>query len=88
MYLKIDTILLQYTLHKFQNFITTCLCTAEIYQQMLQSNSYNGNDLMVLFNWGWSRLIKKLPLVRSLNLFASEARISKIIKVYRTVTFK
>ena len=32
---------------------------------------------MVLFNWGWSRLINKLSLIRSLNLFASEARISK-----------
>ena len=32
---------------------------------------------MVLFNWGWSRLINKLSLIRSLNLFASEARILK-----------
>ena len=32
---------------------------------------------MVLFNWGWSCLINKLSLIRSLNLFASEARISK-----------
>ena len=28
----------------------------EIYQQLFQSNGYNRNDLMVLFNWGWSRL--------------------------------
>ena len=32
---------------------------------------------MVLFNWGWSRLINKLSLIRRLNLFALEARISK-----------
>ena len=32
---------------------------------------------MVLFNWGCSRLINKLSLIRSLNLFVSEARISK-----------
>ena len=35
---------------------------------------------MVLFNWGWSRLINKLFLIRSLNLFLSEARISKLSK--------
>ena len=45
----------------------------EIYQQRSQSKSFNGNDLMVLFNWGWSHLINKLSLIRSLNLFASEA---------------
>ena len=43
----------------------------EIYQKMLQPNSFNGIDLMVLFNWGWSRLIYKLFLIRSLNLLAS-----------------
>ena len=32
---------------------------------------------MVLFNWGWSRLTNKLSLIRSLNFFAVEARISK-----------
>ena len=32
---------------------------------------------MVLFNWGWSRLTNKLSLIRSPNLFAPEARISK-----------
>ena len=73
MCLKTDTILLKYTFYQFQYFITTCLCTVEIYQ----ANSFNGNDLMVLFNWGCSRLINKLSLIRSLNLFASEARISK-----------
>ena len=36
-----------------------------------QPNSFNGIDLMVLFNWGWSRLIYKLSLIRSLNLLAS-----------------
>ena len=77
MCLKTDTILLQYTLYQFQYFITTCLCTVEIYQEMFQSNSFNGNDLMVLFNWDWSRLINKLSLIKSLNLFASEARIAK-----------
>ena len=34
MCLKTDTILLQYTFHQFQYFITTCLCTVEIYQEM------------------------------------------------------
>ena len=50
MCLKTDTILLKYTIYQFQYFITTCLCTVEIYQEMFQSNSFNGNDLMVLFN--------------------------------------
>ena len=76
MCLKTDTIPLQYTLHQFRYFITH-LCTVDIYQQILQSNSFNGNDLMVLFNWSWSRLINKLPLIKTLNLLASEARISK-----------
>ena len=39
-------------LHQFQYFITTDLCMVEIYQQMFQSNSFNRNDLMVLFNCG------------------------------------
>ena len=43
----------------------------EIYQKMLQPNSFNGIDLMILFNWDWSRLIYKLSLIRSLNLLAS-----------------
>ena len=38
----------------------------KISQQRSQSKSFNGNDLMVLFNWGWSRLINKLSLIRSL----------------------
>ena len=29
---------------------------------------------MVLFEWDWSRLINKCPLMRSLNLFASEMK--------------
>ena len=41
MCLKTDTVLLQYTLHQFQYFITTCLCMVEIYQQMFQSNSFS-----------------------------------------------
>ena len=77
MCLKAETILLQYNFHQFQHFITTCLCIVDIYQQMFQSKSPNGNDLMVLFNWGWSHLIDKLSVKRSLNLLASEARISK-----------
>ena len=32
---------------------------------------------MVLFTWGWSRLIHKRSLIRSLNLFVPETRISK-----------
>ena len=48
----------------------------KIHQQMFQSNSFNGNDLMVLLNWGWSCLINKLSLMRSLNLCVSDARIS------------
>ena len=64
---------LKYFLHQFRYF----LCTVEIHQQIFQSNSFNENDVMVLFNWGWSCLINKLSVIRSLNLFASEARISK-----------
>ena len=77
MCLKTDTILLQYTFYQFQYFIATCLCMVEIYQEILQSNNFNGNDLMVSFNWSWSRLINKLSLIRNLNLFVSEGRISK-----------
>ena len=54
--------------------------TDEIYQRRSQSKSFNGNDLMILFSWSWSRLINKLSLIKSLNLFASEARISKLSK--------
>ena len=46
MCLKIATIPLQYTLYQFQYFITTCLCTGEVYQEMFHSNSLNGNDLI------------------------------------------
>ena len=77
MCLKTDTILLQYTSYQFQYFITTRLCAVEIYQEMFQSNGFNRNDLAVLFDWGWSRLINKFSLIKSLNLFASEARTSK-----------
>ena len=61
--------------YQFQYFIAACLCLAAIYQEIFQSN--NGNDLMILFNWDWSRLINKLYLIRSLNLLVSEASISK-----------
>ena len=43
---------------------------------MSQSSSFNKNELMVLFNWDWSRLIDKRYLIRSLNLFASDSRVS------------
>ena len=69
--------LFQYTFYQFQYLITTCLCMVEIYQEMFRSNSFNRNDLMVLFSWDWSRLINKLSLIGSLNLLASKARISK-----------
>ena len=75
MCLKTDTILLQYTFYQFQYFKPICM--VEFYQEMFQSNSFNGNDLMVLFNGGWSRLINRLSLTRSPDLFASEARIPK-----------
>ena len=77
MRLKIGTILLQYTFYQFQYFMTICLCTVEIYQEMFQSNSFNGNDLIVLFEWCWSRLINKLSLIRIPNWFGSEAKTSK-----------
>ena len=48
-----------------------------IYQEMFQANSFNGNGLMVLFKWGQPPLINKRSLKISLNLFASEATISK-----------
>ena len=60
----------------FHIFITTCLYLVEFYQQISQSNKFNRNDFKVLINYGWSALISKLSL-RSLNLFVSEARISK-----------
>ena len=60
----------------FNISIITCLCTVEFSQQVSQLNSLNGNDLTVLFNWCWSPLINKLFLIRSLKLFASEARTS------------
>ena len=58
----------------FNISITTCLCTAEFYLQMYQSNSFNGNDLMILLNWGWSCLLNKFLLIRSLNFFASDTK--------------
>ena len=51
----------------------------EIYQQMFKSNSFNVDDLMVLFNWGWPRLINKFSLIRNLNLFASEYQNDQIL---------
>ena len=72
-----DIITLQFTLYQFQLSITTWLCMVEIYQGMFQLNSFNRNDLMILFKWGFSRSINKLSLIISLNLFASETRISK-----------
>ena len=53
---------------------TPCLRMVKFYQQMSQSNSFTGNDFMVLFNWDCSCLINKLSLRRSLNLFALEVR--------------
>ena len=38
---------------------------------------FNGNELMVFFNGGWSQLMNKLSLIASLSLLAPEARISK-----------
>ena len=69
MCLKTDTVLLQYTFYQFQYFITTCLCLVQIYQKILQWNSFNRKDLMVLFDWDWSCLINKLSLKRSLNMY-------------------
>ena len=43
----------------------------------IKSNSSSGNDQMVLFDWDWSRFMNKFSLIRSLNLFSSEARKSK-----------
>ena len=58
----------------FNVSITTYLRTMDFYLEMPKSNSF---DLIVLFNWGWSRFMNKRSLIRSLNLFASEAKISK-----------
>ena len=60
--------------YQFHFFITTCLCFVEIDHKIFH---FNWNDSMVLFKWGWWRLINKPSLIRSLNLFASEARIWK-----------
>ena len=67
MRLKVDAILLQYNFYQFQYFITACLYTVEIYQEIFQSNKFNQNGLMVLFNWGWSRLINKLQISKYQN---------------------
>ena len=75
MCLKTDTILLQYTLYQFQYFIATCLCTVGIYQEMFQSNNFNGIDMMVLFNWDWTHLSNKLSL--TLNVPISD-RVKKL----------
>ena len=58
-------------------FHSNMLMDGNNYQQIFQTNNFNGNDLMVFFNWGWSGLISKLSLIRSLNLLASEGRIWK-----------
>ena len=57
MCLKTDTILVQYALHQFQYFITRCLFTVEIYQQMVQSNSFNGNE----------KLLTKMKIFKTIN---------------------
>ena len=61
----------------FSISITMCLSSVEIYQRMSQSKSFHGNELMVLFYWGWLHLINKHSLIGSLNLFAGVARISQ-----------
>ena len=78
--LNLKLFIIKDTLCQFQNSHKTCLCTVNFYRPVLQSNSFNYNDLIVLLNWGWSRLMNKLSLIRSLTLFASEARISKQLK--------
>ena len=40
-------LVLLYTYYQFEYLITTCLYLVEIYQEIFQSNSFNGNDLMV-----------------------------------------
>ena len=65
MCLKTDTILLQYTLDQFQYFITTYICT---WKSIKKCFSFNGNDLMVLFNWGSSRLINKPSLISIVSI--------------------
>ena len=56
------------------------------------SKNFNGNVVIVLFNWGWSPLINKLYLIRGLNLFAKinkksesfcENRVTDVLKNLR-----
>ena len=54
--------------------MTTYLCTVEFYQKISQSNRFKENALMVLFNWGRSRLMNEVSLIRSLILFPTEAK--------------
>ena len=72
--LKTDTFLLQYTFYQFQYFITTCLHGRNLSTKFSVKNFLTE---MTWRLWGWSRLINKISLLRSLNLFALEARILK-----------
>ena len=79
------------TLYWFKYYITTCVSTAEFYQQMSKSNSSNGNDQMVLFDWYWSRFMNKFSLIRrgkKSEFVCVRCQKIKMIKVYWTVTFE
>ena len=74
--LKADTFILQYTFYQFQYFITTYLHRQNLSIKFsVKTFSRKWHDGYI--NWGWSRLINKLSLLKSLNLFVLEARISK-----------
>ena len=74
--LKTDKVLLQYTFYPFQYFITTHLhgpnLSTKVSVKKIKRKWLDG-----FVQLGWSRLINKLSLKRSLNLFLPEARISK-----------
>ena len=45
--------------------VTMRPCTVEFYLQKSQSKSFNGNALLLLFHWDWSRLMNNQKLLNS-----------------------
>ena len=79
--LKAGTFILQYTFYHFQYFITTYLHRQNL-SKKFSVKTFKRKWRAVYFNWGWSLLNNKRPLLRSLNLFELEARISKWSKSF------
>ena len=80
MCLKTDTVLLNY-IHQFQYFMITCLCTAEIYQQMFQEIVL---VLFILIFWPLSQTNSESLLIKrikeSLLIKRHQTQLNKTIK--------